>query len=198
MFGPVASGSGVNRPFDDAVVNGFDFDFEATVSHMPAFANRLRTLMDATGSKYYLSAAPQCPYPDAADGEMLNGAVKFDIVWVQFYNNYCGLTAFGSASSPGNFNFATWDNWASTVSANKNVKVMIGAPAAPTAAGSGYVDSSKLTQIIKYSKQFKSFGGVMLWDASQAYTNNPSYLGSIKSALASAKRTMRRGLRIAE
>ena len=197
MFGPPGA-AGVNRPFDDAQVNGFDLDFESTVAHMPAFANRLRSNMDAAGAGHILSAAPQCPYPDAADGEMLSGSVKFDIVWVQFYNNYCGLQSFVSASNPGSYNFNTWQNWAKTVSANPNVKVMIGAPAAPTAAGSGYVDSGKLAAIIKYTKQFSAFGGVMFWDMSQAYTNNPGYIASTKASLVSSKRMMRRGLRINE
>ena len=62
------------------------------------------------------------------------------------------------------------DNWAHTVSPNPNVKVYIGAPASTTAAGSGYVDASTITTIIQQTKaQYSSFGGVMLWDASQAY-----------------------------
>ena len=63
-FGPVQSGSSGNRPFGTAVVDGFDFDFEAGVSNTVPFANQLRSLMNAdTSKKYYLSAAPQCPYP---------------------------------------------------------------------------------------------------------------------------------------
>lgn len=62
------------------------------------------------------------------------------------------------------------DNWAKTVSPNKNVKVYIGAPASSTAAGSGFVDINTLSSIIQQTKsQFSSFGGVMFWDASQAY-----------------------------
>lgn len=70
------------------------------------------------------------------------------------------------------------DNWAKTVSPNKNVKVYIGAPASSTAAGSGYVSASTLASIISQTKsQYTSFGGVMLWDASQAYG---TFLGSIE------------------
>lgn len=65
-FGPVQSGSSALRPFGNSVVDGFDFDFEANVSNMATFANQLRSLMNsAGGKKYYLSAAPQCPFPDA-------------------------------------------------------------------------------------------------------------------------------------
>lgn len=62
------------------------------------------------------------------------------------------------------------DNWATTVSPNPNVKVFIGAPASSSAAGSGYVDASTIATIIEQtSSEYSSFGGVMLWDMSQAY-----------------------------
>ena len=184
IFGPTTSGSTVPRPFGTAVIDGFDFDFESTVSNMPAFANQLRTLMNSAGGKtYYLSAAPQCPYPDAADGPMLSGAVSFDFIWVQFYNNYCGLNSFTVGSSTqNNFNFATWDNWAKTTSLNKNVKVFLGIPANTGAAGSGYESGSTLASIIAYSKSFSSFGGVMMWDMSQLWANS-GFLSAVASDL---------------
>jgi chitinase len=136
----------------------------------------------STGKKYLLTAAPQCPYPDAADGPMLAGAVYFDAIWVQFYNNYCGLPSFTIGSSTqNNFNFATWDNWAKTVSLNPNVKIILGIPAAP-GGGSGYESGSTLASIIAYCKGFSSFGGVMMWDMSQLYSN-PGFLDAVSSDL---------------
>jgi chitinase len=62
------------------------------------------------------------------------------------------------------------DSWARTVSPNKNVKVYIGAPGSAQAAGGGYVPISTLSSIAtQMRKSYPSFGGVMLWDASQAY-----------------------------
>ncbi|KAL2001298.1 hypothetical protein VTN02DRAFT_1940 [Thermoascus thermophilus] len=193
-FGPPKAGSSAHRPFGDASVDGFDFDFESTVSNMAPFANTLRSLMDADGSKkYYLTAAPQCVYPDAADNSMLNGAVPFDAIWVQFYNNYCGLQAFSPGSSTqNNFNFATWDNWAKKTSKNPNVKVFVGVPANRGAAGSGYTPTADLAPIINYCKTFSSFGGVMMWDASQAYANS-GFISGVKQALTTvSSRAMRR------
>lgn len=140
---------------------------------MPAFGNQLRSLMDTDKNKtWLLSAAPQCPYPDAADGPMLDGTVSFDIVWVQFYNNYCGVQSFvPGVSTQNNFNFDTWDNWAKTVSLNPNVKVMLGIPS-NTGAGAGYTSGAALASVIAYSKSFSSFGGVMMWDMSQLYANS--------------------------
>jgi len=62
------------------------------------------------------------------------------------------------------------DNWAKTTSPNKDVKIFIGAPASSTAAGSGYVDAATLGNIATQMRsQYSSFGGIMLWDTSQAY-----------------------------
>ncbi|KAL4742071.1 glycoside hydrolase superfamily [Aspergillus similis] len=218
-FGPDQNDTKVHRPFGGAVIDGFDFDFEATVTNAGVFATRLRDLADADTSKtYYLTAAPQCPYPDAADKDILNteSSAAIDAVFVQFYNNYCGVNAFSPArsmpagartkagdklraredwygrphrsSGPGNqaaasnFNFAVWDNWALTQSKNKNVRVFLGVPANTGAASTGYLPATSLEPVISYSKGFESFGGVMMWDVSQAY-GNPGFLDGVAKAL---------------
>ncbi|KAH7061534.1 putative class III chitinase [Macrophomina phaseolina] len=195
-FGPnqnksiTSDGTKIYRPFGDASVDGFDFDFESTVSNMAPFAQALRSLMDATeatdGKHRLLTAAPQCPFPDAADDQFLSGAlaVKMDAVFVQFYNNYCGVQSFVSGSSTqNNFNFEAWDKWAKS-SKNPAVKVFLGVPASSTAAGSGYLSTSALKPIIDYCMTFPSFGGVMMWDVSQAYANS-GFLAAIKVRMAS-------------
>ncbi|KAI7974648.1 hypothetical protein EIK77_003796 [Talaromyces pinophilus] len=184
-FGPDSNSSAL-RPFGDAVVDGFDFDFEATVSNMATFGNELRSLMDAdTSKKYYLTAAPQCVYPDAADNQMLDGAVKFDAIWVQFYNNYCGVNNYVAGASTQNYNFETWDTWAKNTSANPDVKVFVGVPGNTGAAGTGYLSASALQPVLEYSATFSSFGGVMIWDASQAYANN-GFISGVASDLGSS------------
>ncbi|PFH47073.1 carbohydrate-binding module family 5 protein [Amanita thiersii Skay4041] len=159
-------GSSSTRPFGDAVLDGVDLDIEGGSSTgYPAFVKRLRSHANGSGKRYYITAAPQCPFPDAFFGPVLN-AVGFDAVYVQFYNNYC------SNANPGSWNFGTWDDWAKNTSPNKNVKIYIGAPASAPAAGSGYVDAATLGNLAKQARsQYSSFGGVMLWDASQAYGN---------------------------
>ncbi|KAK2467976.1 hypothetical protein APHAL10511_000271 [Amanita phalloides] len=83
-------GSSPTRPFGNAVLDGIDLDIEGGSSTgFAAFVTKLRSLM-ATGNKqFYVTGAPQCPFPDAYLGAVLN-AVGFDAVYVQFYNNYCG------------------------------------------------------------------------------------------------------------
>lgn len=186
-FGPQQSGSSAKRPFGTSAVDGFDFDFESGVTNMVPFASTLRSLMNSatssSGRTFYLSAAPQCPYPDYADREILNGTVPIDFVGVQFYNNYCGVQSYTAGSSTqNNFNFETWDNWAKTVQPNPNVKVLLGVPGGQTGAGSGYEPISTLQGVINYSKQFSSFGGAMVWDMSQAYANS-GFLPGLKSAV---------------
>jgi hypothetical protein len=150
---------------------------------MAPFANALRDLMNKeTDKQYFLTAAPQCPYPDQSDKEILNGPVDIDAVWVQFYNNFCGVNNFDSNEKNSKFNFEEWDNWAKTVSKNKDVKVLVGVPADTTAASTGYVPVEKVAAVIEYSKKFESFGGVMMWDASQAYANE-GFIDGVRKAL---------------
>lgn len=188
MFGPVPSGKTVDRPFGAAVVDGFDFDFEASTNNLPAFGQQLRSLMDAAGGKkFYLTAAPQCVFPDAAVGAALN-AVAFDFVMIQFYNNWCGVSNFQVGSTTQNaFNFDVWDNWAKTTSPNKNVKLLIGVPAAP-GAGGGYTSGAQLKAAINWSQKYSSFGGAMMWDMSQLYSNS-AFLSEIVGDLASGPTT---------
>src|SRR5437762_11367265 len=119
---------------------------------------------------------------------MLNGAVSFDAIWVQFYNNFCGTQSFVVGSSTqNNFNFAAWDNWAKTISKNKSVKVLLVVPGSPTAAGSGFESALNLAPIINFCKSFSSFGGIMIWDASQAYSSSGCRNG-VRQGLASNSR----------
>ncbi|KAJ2093230.1 Chitinase 2 [Coemansia sp. RSA 1813] len=171
-------GSADQRPFDDAVLDGIDLDIEGGSGiGYTAFIERLRSHYATDQSKeYYIAAAPQCPYPDAYLGSTLNSA-WFDMVYVQFYNNYCGLNAY-----PSWFNFEDWDNWAKTASVNKDVKIFIGAPGSPSAASSGYVDGSRLSTIYNAVRaKYTSLGGIMTWDVSQARTSGLA--SSIRSML---------------
>ncbi|EJD48950.1 glycoside hydrolase, partial [Auricularia subglabra TFB-10046 SS5] len=158
-------GKSDTRPFGDAVLDGIDLDIEGGGTALFAsFVKQLRSHFDSS-KKYYVTAAPQCVFPDANLGETLNNA-EIDAVYVQFYNNYCGLQNY---DNPNAWNFAQWDDWAKNTSPNKDVKIYIGAPASQTAAGSGYVDAATLGKIAKdTASQYSSFGGVMFWDASQA------------------------------
>lgn len=151
--------SGGSRPFGDAVVDGFDLDIEGGGSTgYVKFIEELRRLYKTDSSRQYLiTAAPQCPFPDATLNEQILQGV--DAVFVQFYNNFCSIDK--------QFNFDTWDGWASKTGA----KVLVGIPGAPKAAGSGYVSMDQLSPAISKVSSSKSYGGIMVWDASQSYSN---------------------------
>ncbi|KAI9311673.1 class III chitinase [Dichotomocladium elegans] len=173
-------GSSNTRPFGNAVLDGIDLDIEGGgAAHYPAFLRKLRSYFDKANKKFYITAAPQCIYPDENLQATLN-AFPLDAVFVQFYNNPCGLPSYGRANR---WNFGQWDYWARNISPNKNVKVYIGAPASSSAAGSGYVPLATLKKIALETRQaFPSFGGVMFWDTSQAVANGRMDLG-IKTAM---------------
>jgi len=182
-FGP-PTGDSTPRPFGKSAVDGFDFDYEATVNNMIPFGKELRRLMDlnsaSTGKKWFLTAAPQCEFPDRANGAMLDGQVFFDIIFIQFYNNWCGVNNF---NNPNAWNYPVWHNWAKTASLNKNVKLMIGVPGGPGAANAGsYVDAAGLAPIIQYGKGFDTFAGIMMWDASRVW-QNAGFLSQVASNL---------------
>lgn len=80
---------------------------------------------------------------------MLSGGVFFDFVQIQFYNNFCGVDNFAA----GDYNFDTWNAWATGTSANKGVKLLVGVPA-NTGAGGGYVSAADLVPVSKFFWSF--------------------------------------------
>ncbi|KAI9281908.1 chitinase 1 [Sporodiniella umbellata] len=162
LFG---GGNSSTRPFGDAVIDGVDLDIEGGSSTgYAAFVNTFRSKFSAAKKDVLIGAAPQCPFPDSILGQVLNQA-SLDYVNVQFYNNYC--SALGSS-----FNFDTWDQWARTQSPNKNIKVYLTLPGSSTAAGSGYVPISTIQSLLPSVTRYASYGGVSIWDASQAWNND--------------------------
>ena len=159
LFG---GGSSETRPFGDAIVDGFDLDIENSIpTGYVALVNTLRTQYFSNvenKKQYYISAAPQCPYPDANVGDVLSQS-EVDFAWIQFYYNYCAIDQ--------QFNWDTWLSFANNVSPNKNIKLYVGLPGSSSAAGTGYIaDPQSNIQNISSNKQF---GGIMIWDASQAF-----------------------------
>ncbi|OZJ06202.1 hypothetical protein BZG36_00851 [Bifiguratus adelaidae] len=87
-------------------------------------------------------------------------------LFVQFCNNYC------YPGSGKDYNFAEWDTWAKTVAINKDVKVFLGLAGSKTAADTGYTPWDQLRPVLGGTQNnYTSFGGVMMWDASEATAN---------------------------
>uniref|UniRef100_F6I674 chitinase n=1 Tax=Vitis vinifera TaxID=29760 RepID=F6I674_VITVI len=165
-------GHSSSRPVGPAVLDGIDFDIEGgTSDHWDDLARYLSGY-SKKGKKVYLTAAPQCPFPDAWVGGALKTGL-FDYVWVQFYNNPpCQYTS----GNVGNLEDA-WKQWNSDISATK---IFLGLPAAPEAAGSGFIPVADLTStVLPAIKGSAKCGGVMLW--SKYYDDQTGYSSSIKS-----------------
>ncbi|KAI3668144.1 hypothetical protein L6452_43221 [Arctium lappa] len=96
----------------------------------------------------------------------------FDYVWVQFYNNPPCQYSGGATNLED-----AWKQWTSDIPATK---IFLGLPAAPAAAGSGYIPVGDLTsQVLPAIKGSTKYGGVMLW--SKYYDDQTGYSSSIKS-----------------
>ncbi|XP_058755639.1 acidic endochitinase-like [Vicia villosa] len=162
-------GQSSSRPLGPAVLDGIDFDIEGgSNQHWGDLARYLK----GYNKKLYITAAPQCPFPDAWIGNALTTGL-FDYVWVQFYNNPpCQY----NPSEISNFEEA-WKQWISGIPANK---IFLGLPASPTAAGSGFIPATDLTStVLPAIKDSAKYGGVMLW--SRYDDVQSGYSSSIKS-----------------
>ncbi|KAK1560718.1 hypothetical protein Q3G72_014031 [Acer saccharum] len=78
-------GQSNSRPLGDAVLDGIDFDIEKGEPHYAALARRLSEHSQG-GKKVYLTAAPQCPFPDQ---------------WLNAEKFYVGLPASRAAAGNG-------------------------------------------------------------------------------------------------
>ena len=176
------------RPFGNVTIDGFDVDNEDhSTKYYNTFVSSLRKTFAGDKTKqYYISGAPQCPRPDASIP--LAAMQTMDFVFVQFYNNAmagCDIGQPGFIDS-----LKAWSNDLSGNStvAGKSPKLYIGAPACEECAGKGYLDPANMTNVIKSAMKagISNFGGVMLWDGSEAKNNTGTdgdYLKVVKSAL---------------
>ncbi|KGN56471.1 acidic endochitinase [Cucumis sativus] len=164
-------GHSASRPLGNAVLDGVDFDIEGgTNQHWDVLARSLLKFGAQNGRKVFITAAPQCPFPDAWIGNALTTGL-FDFVWVQFYNNApCQFSGDGSNL------FDAWKQWTSTI---PHAQIFLGLPAAPAAAGSGFIPASVLkSKVLPIIKHSAKYGGVMLW--SKFYDEQTGYSSSIK------------------
>ncbi|XP_047973837.1 acidic endochitinase-like [Salvia hispanica] len=161
--------SGSGGPLGDVALDGVDLDIEYPTStlHWDDLARAIAAY-STPQRKIYLSAAPQCVLPD----RNLDVAIKtglFDYVWVQFYNNPPCDYSGGAASL-----IKSWNEWSALLPAGN--ELFLGLPAAPGAAGSGYIEAEKLkSEILPVIRQTAKYGGVMLWnrynDANTGYSS---------------------------
>ncbi|XP_065868886.1 hevamine-A-like [Euphorbia lathyris] len=163
----------VSRPLGDAVLDGIDFDIEQGSTEYWNDLARYLSEYSKRGRKVYLGAAPQCPFPDSNLGAALDTGL-FDYVWVQFYNNPPCQYSSGNTVNI----IDSWNQWTTSIKAGK---IFLGLPAAPRAAGSGYIPPDVLSsQILPVIKKSAKYGGIMLW--SKYWDDQNGYSSAILKA----------------
>jgi chitinase len=141
-----------------------------TTAHLAPLISALRALFQSSAATkpYFLSAAPQCPRPDASI-PLSSMQTSLDFVWVQFYNNpSCNLASGTSflnslAAWSGDLAADTAD-FINTGNGVSSPRLYMGVPAWP-GAGSRYVDANGLRGLLQsVNGAHANFGGVMFWD----------------------------------
>ncbi|KAK1284209.1 Receptor-like protein kinase FERONIA [Acorus calamus] len=162
-------GSSSSRPLGPAMLDGVDFSIKSGGSaHYDELA-RFLSAYSTRWRKVYLSAAPQCPYPDTSLGPALATGL-FDYVWVQFFNN--PPCEYGGGSDGVSNLVKSWKQWTTSVRA---VKFFVGLPASTAAAVSGYIPPGTLTsQVLPAVEESPTYGGIMLWNMYEDGINNYS------------------------
>ncbi|KAL6875924.1 hypothetical protein HDV57DRAFT_510708 [Trichoderma longibrachiatum] len=168
------------RPFGSVKLDGVDLDNETgNPTGYLAMAQRFKSnFAKDTSKKYYLTAAPQCPFPDAS--EPLNVCQLADYIWVQFYNNgNCNIAQSG-------FNTAV-KNWSKSIG---NATLFIGALASGADGDQGYVSASSLLSAYQgvSALNLPNIGGIMLWEA-QLAVKNGNFQKTVKAGISSGSTT---------
>ncbi|XP_065871490.1 hevamine-A-like [Euphorbia lathyris] len=176
-------GTSSSRPLGPAVLDGVDFAIDISTNEYWDDLARFLSAYNYPSHKVYLSAAPQCIFPDDYLGNALNTGL-FDYVWIQFYNNAkCQYNYSSSTAITGDITslldaWKEWSNWSLTVPSSK---IFLGLPASPAAATSGgfiYIPDL-ITQVLPAINTATNYAGVMLW--SEYYDELTLYSDSIKN-----------------
>ncbi|KAI8617688.1 glycoside hydrolase superfamily [Chytriomyces sp. MP71] len=172
-------GSSSDRPFGSVILDGIDWDLEGSGNDFGEIV-KVNQYLHSNNAGLVVSAAPQCPYPDAyIGGAFLLPNSGFSFLNIQFYNNYCRLDG-------GSFNFG---QWVDAIAIAHNIPLAIGLPGALSSAPSGGFVSASTVQstinaIVANSTQAAWLYGVMVWDASSSVDDGLA--ASLRSILNSA------------
>lgn len=201
----------VPRPFDynnmEFSVDGFDLDIEHPSTDnsagYKALATKLRSLYTTTaGKKFYLTASPHCPVPDANMKDVL-GAAAFDMVFVQFYNtascaarrwadaNPSYVLGQGQSQSANGFTYDAWTSFLAGTAYSKSARLYIGLPGEADAAARPGFDLTVRQAADLASAHYcrGNFGGVAVWEATYAAANvvgGRNFYQNVKGALKTA------------
>lgn len=174
-------GTSSSRPFGSAVLDGVDLDVENShgSQYYADFVDKLESLWNGASKKYYLTAAPQCPLPDANVGAVLSSRTSnFDYIQIQFYNNNCGYSSDDTAL------VASYNQWKGLLPVAKLVPTF---PASKDAATSGYADAAAVAQTLKDTSTANFGLFSVAYDQNNAATagSSPFWSEQVRSLLTS-------------
>ncbi|CAL5376378.1 unnamed protein product [Camellia sinensis] len=163
-------GQSNTRPLGDAILDGIDFAI--IVGSTQYYDDLAKALSSKTN--VYLTAAPQCPFPDKWLSASLNTGL-FDSVWIQFFNNpVCEY----STSDPNSFK-NSWTQWTQSIQAGK---FFVGLPASEDAANNGHIPAEVVkSEVLPFVKMSPKYGGIMLWD--RYHDKLSGYSDAVKSSV---------------
>ena len=189
------------RPFGSAVFDGLDLDLESqqgltgwgvsrgyNITYWNNFTATLRANAAAAGLRFFLSGAPQCPFPDATMGPdnadnpapTVLSHSAFDWLQLQFYNNDNNCNVFSSSSFA-----ASWPKWANWAAAggnpNPDLKILVGLLA--SSASSSYASPSVLQSVLSIAEPSPQFEGAMIWDAGLVNQSGNVYQTQVEQVL---------------
>lgn len=189
--------NGIDVDFEGSSVtlNGGDLDFRnPTTPKIINLISALRTLKSRFGADFILSMAPETFYVQVGF-QVYGGAAGaylpvihgvrdiLDFIHVQHYNTgtVLGLDGVAYASATADFQvamaemlmtgFAVGGNPDRFFAALREDQVMIGLPASPQAAGSGYTPPAEIAKAINYLVRGQSYGGRYVLRRASGYPN---------------------------
>ncbi|XP_061353737.1 acidic endochitinase-like [Gastrolobium bilobum] len=158
--------SGNSGPLGNVYLDGIDIADVSDSEHIKW--DELVKLINAstTDRRIYLSASPQCIYPDRYLSSAINTGLV-DYVWVEFY--YQNPDCIYSNGNPSKL-LSAWKTWTSRV---PNSLIFLGLAASDTIAG--YIKPDALiSEVLPTVKEASNYGGVMIWDRYLDKINNYS------------------------
>ncbi|KAK7380427.1 hypothetical protein VNO78_32938 [Psophocarpus tetragonolobus] len=164
--------SGKPGPLGNVTLDGIDIADVADSEHLK-WDEVVKAINASTSArKIYLSASPQCVYPDQDLGNAIRTGL-FDFIWVEFfYQNPC-IYSNGDASNL----LSAWNTWTENV---PNTSIFLGLVASDEIAG--FIEPKDLiSKVLPIAKQAPNYGGVMIWDRYYDMKNN--YSAQIKHSL---------------
>ncbi|KZV81427.1 glycoside hydrolase [Exidia glandulosa HHB12029] len=174
LWNLVLGGSSSTRPFGQVPLDGVVINIVSaqSITGYIALVDRLATLSEEDGKRYFWTAYTSCDFADALAG---SNSV-FSMLTILFVNVasailYCGLDHYDNKTQ---WNYGVWDNWASRQPARADFKLYFSVFALPVSGVYTFFAPSRLAQFASdtMTQYPRYFGGILYNDAAMAASND--------------------------